>query len=124
VTTHLIVNKAYLAQHRETVRKLVAALVEITERINSNKAAATLILNGQLKKETGKTLKDEVIQKTMARVEFTWDPMSASLKQSAEASYRIGFIRKAPALDGIYSLDLLNEVLREKKLPLVEETTP
>ncbi len=124
VTTHLIVNKAYLANHRETMRKLIAALVEVTERINSDKTTATSILNGQLKKETGKALKDEVIQKAMTRVEFTWDPMCASLKQSAEASRRIGLIRKAPALGGIYALDLLNDVLKEKNLPLVEGLTP
>jgi hypothetical protein len=46
------------------------------------------------------------------------------LKQSAEASRRIGFIRQAPALGGIYSLDLLNDVLKEKNLPLVEGPTP
>lgn len=124
VTTHLIVNKTYLANHGETMKKLIAALVEVTGQINSNKTAAASILNRQLKKETGKALKDEVIQKAMTRVEFTWDPICASLKQSAEASRRIGFIRQAPALGGIYSLDLLNDVLKEKNLPLIGSPTP
>lgn len=124
VTTHLVVSKAYLAHNGPIIRNLIAALVEVTERINSDKTAARAILNDQLKKETGKTLKDEVIQKAMARVEFTWDPIALSLRRSAEASHRIGFIKSAPAIDGIYSLDLLNDVLMEMHLPPVQEPTP
>jgi len=123
VTTHLVVNRTFLADHPEIMQKLVAALVETTEEINSNKTAAASILNGQLKKETGRSLKDEVILKAMARVEFTWDPICSSLKQSAESSRRIGFIRTEPALGGIYSLRLLNDVLKEKKLSPVAGPT-
>jgi NitT/TauT family transport system substrate-binding protein len=124
VTTHLVVGRTFLADNQETMRKLIAALVEATERINSDKMAAAAILNEQLKKETGKALKDEVIQKAMTRVEFTWDPLCASLKQSAEASCRIGFIRKEPVLRGMYALSLLNGILKEKNLAPVEGPTP
>ena len=124
VTTHLVVNKVYLSHNREIVKNLIAALVEVTEEMNSNKMGAAIILNDQLKKETGKPLKSEVIQKAMNRVEFTWDPICPSLKQSAEAARRIGFIKTAPAIDGIYALGLLNEVLKEKNLPQIQEATP
>ncbi len=119
VTTHLVANRMFLADNQATMRKLIAALVDVTAEINSNKTAAATVLNAQLKKETGKALKPEVIQKALDRVEFTWDPLCASLKQSAAASRRIGFIRKDPALGGIYSLNLLNDVLKEKNLPPV-----
>ncbi len=124
VTTHLVVDRTFLADNQETMRKLIAALVEVTERINSDKTAAAAVLNEQLRKEAGKALMDGVIQKAMTRVEFTWDPICASLKHSAEASHRIGFIRKEPALGGIYSLSLLKDVLKEKNLPAVEGPTP
>ena len=124
VTTHLVVGRTFLVDNQKTVRKLIAALVEVTERINSDKVAAAAVLNEQLKKETGKALKNEVIQKAMSRVEFTWDPLCASLKQSAEASHRIGFIRQEPALGGIYALSLLKDVLKEKNVPAVEGPTP
>jgi NitT/TauT family transport system substrate-binding protein len=124
VTTHLIVDRTFLADNQGTMKKLIAALVEVTERINSDKTAASAILNEQLKKETGKALQGEVIQKAMTRVEFTWDPICASLKQSAEAAHRIGFIRQEPALGGLYALTLLNEVLKEKNLPPVEKPMP
>jgi NitT/TauT family transport system substrate-binding protein len=118
------VNKTFLADNQAVVRKLIAALVEVTERINSDKAAAIPILNDQLKRETGKALKAEVIQKAMTRIELTWDPICSSLKRSAEASHRIGFFKTAPKLDGLYSLRLLNDVLKEKNLPPVEGLSP
>jgi NitT/TauT family transport system substrate-binding protein len=124
VTTQLIVNKTYLADHADVIRNLLGALVDVTMTINSNKTAAIPILNEQIKKETGKSLKDEVIQKAMTRVEFTWDPVGSSLKKSAQDAHSIGFIRAEPMLQGLYSLKLLNDVLKEKGLPIVEEHSP
>jgi NitT/TauT family transport system substrate-binding protein len=124
VTTHLVMNKRYLTGHQGIVKNLIVALVEVTERINADKAAAAVILNDQIKKETGKTLKPEVIQRAMSRVEFTWDPICSSLKKSAAAAHTVGFFKKPAALNGIYSLDLLNEVLKEKNLPPVEGLAP
>ncbi len=124
VTTQLVVNKSYLADNSDTVRKLLSALVEVTLQINSNKTAAIPILNDQIKKETGKALKEEVIQKAMTRVEFTWDPICSSLKKSAAATHSIGLLRNEPVLQGLYSLKLLNDVLKEKNLPPVDERDP
>ena len=45
VTTHLVVSRTFLADNQETMRKLIAALVEVTERINSDKTAAATVLN-------------------------------------------------------------------------------
>ena len=117
-------NRTFLADNQDVVRNLIVALVEVTSRINSDKAAAIPILNDQLKRETGKALNAEVIQKAMTRIELTWDPICSSLKRSAEASHRIGFLRTAPELDGLYALSLLNEVLKEKNLPPVEGLSP
>jgi NitT/TauT family transport system substrate-binding protein len=119
-TTHLVVNKTFFADNQMLTRKLLAALIEVTQLINSNKPDAATILNDQLKKETGKSLKPEVIQRAIDRVEFTWDPIASSLKKTADAAHRIGFIRAEPQLRGIYSLNLLNEVLQEKNLPIAE----
>ena len=121
VTTHLIVSRTFLARNPELVRKLLEALVEVTQQINADKGAASRVLNAELKKETGKALPDAVITRAMERVEFTWDPIGASLRKSAGAAYQVGFLRTPPDLAGIYSLRLLNEVLQEKQLPPVAE---
>ena len=120
VTTHLIMSRVFLEDNQETVRRLLESLVEVTQEINSNKKASAAVLNEQIRQETGKTLQPAVIQKAMDRLEFTWDPACASLKQSAENSRRIGFIRADPQLNGIYYLSLLNSVLEQKNLPAVQ----
>jgi NitT/TauT family transport system substrate-binding protein len=116
VTTHLIVNKRVLAANQQLMKKLLAAHVAITQKINADKAAAVKILNAQLKKETGKALKPEVIGTALNRVELTWDPIASSLWKSAQIAYSAGFMKTRPRLEGIHSLNLLNAVLREKNM--------
>jgi NitT/TauT family transport system substrate-binding protein len=117
VTTHLVVSKAFLQKNPEGVKKLLRAHVEATQSLNKDKAAAATLLNGQLSKETGKELKAEVVQRALERVEFTWDPVSDSLHKGAQQAHEIGFIKTKPNLAGIYVLEPLNAVLKEKELP-------
>jgi NitT/TauT family transport system substrate-binding protein len=123
VTTHLIVSRKWLAANPALVKNLLAAHVEVTQQINADKPAAAKILNAELKKETGKALSEAVISRAMDRVEFTWDPISSSLYKSAEAAHKLLFLRTPPELKGIYVLDPLNEVLKEKNLPPIEQET-
>jgi NitT/TauT family transport system substrate-binding protein len=123
VTTHLVVNKEFLTRHQDLWAKLLGSHVEITQRINADKASAAKILNDQLKKETGKSLKPEVITRALERVELTWDPIPASLRKYANTAHRIRFLRKPPRLEGIYSLTLLNTALRERNLREVTDDT-
>jgi NitT/TauT family transport system substrate-binding protein len=120
VTTHLLASKTFLQKHPDLLKKLLSAHVAITQKINKDRNAAAAILNEQLNKETGKSLKPEVIRQAMDRVEFTWDPIANSLFKGAMSTFRIGFIKTEPDLKGIYSLDALNAVLAEKKLEPVQ----
>lgn len=119
VITQLIVSKEFLATSPKLVEKLVEALVEVTEQINADKGAAAKILNAELKVETGKALPEAVITRALDRVELTWDPIASSLRKSAEAAYRVGFVKTPPDLNGIYALQPLNNVLKAKHLPVV-----
>jgi len=119
VTTHLVVNRRFLAGNRGLVKRFLAAHVAVTRLIEADKAAAAVIVNGQLKRETGRSLRPDVIARSLDRVTLTWDPVASSLEKNAETAYSAGFLRRAPRLEGIYSLDLLNSVLQEKHLPEV-----
>lgn len=123
-TTQLVMTRAYLAQNPEVVRKLLEALVEITRKLRADPSGAATILNAQLKAETSKELKAEVIQRALHRVRFTWDPIAPSLSQSANAAFKVGFLRKPPQLDGLFALDSLNAVLKQKGLPPVSTAPP
>lgn len=120
VTTHLVVSRKFLAKNPELVKKLLQAHVEITQKLNADKAAAAAVVNAQIKADTGKALDADVIQKAFERVEFTWDPVSSSLFKSAQDAFEAGFLKAEPKLDGIYSLSLLNEVLKDKGLAEVK----
>jgi NitT/TauT family transport system substrate-binding protein len=119
VTTYLVVTREFLKEHRDIVKKLIAAHVDITQLLNSNKTAVVKILNEQIRHETSRALRPEVIKRAFDRVEFTWDPIASSLERQAQGAYAIRFLRHKPDLTGIYELGLLNEVLREKKLATV-----
>jgi len=117
VTTHLIVSRKLIQSNPELVKKLVSAHVAVTKKLNEDKNAATKILNDQLKVETGKSLQPEAISRALTRVEFTWDPVQASLFKGADAAHKVGFLKTAPKLDGIYSLNFLNDALKAQGLP-------
>jgi len=95
-------------------------LIDVTNAINADKDAAAKIMNEELKRETGKSLKPEVLENAMKRVEFTWDPIPSSLRESAEDLHAVGFLRQTPNITGIYQLDPLNQVLEGKHLPSVK----
>jgi len=120
-TTVLIMNRDFLATNPQLTKNLLKALVDVTRKINDDKSAAAGILNAQLKKETGKSLADVVITKAMERVEFTWNPVPDSLRKSAEAAHKIGFLRATPNLQRIFQLKTLNTVLREQSLSEIVE---
>jgi NitT/TauT family transport system substrate-binding protein len=124
VTAHRIVRPDYLKENPDVIKKLIAAHVNETQWINSNKEQAIREFNVQLKKLTGKELPEDVLTESLTRLEFTDDPIKPSLLKSANDAYDLGFLAKGkarPNLDGIYDLTLLNQVLSEKGLPTIED---
>lgn len=121
VTTHIIVSTKFLKQHRNLVKKWIKAHVELTEWINKNQPEAKRVLNGEIKKETGKALPQPVLDDSFSRLEVTYDPIRSSLFTSAKWAFEAGFLgRERPDLSGIYDLSILNEVLKEKGLKPVQ----
>jgi len=98
----------------------------LTQWIKVHPSEAKQIINSELQKITGKRLPDGVLKDAFGRLSITYDPVAASLFQSAQWAFHEGFLGKTqPDLSGIYDLSLLNEVLKEKGLPSVSaEPTP
>jgi NitT/TauT family transport system substrate-binding protein len=120
VTAQIIVSKKFLDKHPELVRRWILAHVELTEWINVNRGEAKNILNQEIEKMTGKALSKEVLDEAFARIKVTYDPIKRSLLTSAAWAFEQGFLGdKAPDLSGIHDLTILNNVLREKRLPEV-----
>jgi NitT/TauT family transport system substrate-binding protein len=125
VTANIIVRSDYLNENPDVIQKLLAAHVNETQWINSNKKEGIKEFNIQLKKLTGQNIPEDVLSEALTRLEFTYDPIRLSLFQSANDAYDLGFLAKGkarPNLVGIYDLTLLDQVLSEKGLPSVGDT--
>ena len=120
VTTHLVSSVRFQQRPPELLEKFVAAHVELTQWIQDHSAQARRLLSRELYAEMGRSLADDTLNQAWSRLEFTHDPVRETLVKSAEDAHRIGFLRQAPDLSRIYSLDALNTALRARQLPLVE----
>jgi NitT/TauT family transport system substrate-binding protein len=119
VTTHIVVRPDYLQNNPDVIKKLLEAHINETNWINSNKTAAIGPFNVELEKLTGKTLPEDILNASLSRIDFTYDPIKLSLLQDANDAYKLGFLPEQPDLSGIYNLTILDQALQEKGLPPV-----
>jgi NitT/TauT family transport system substrate-binding protein len=110
VTTVLLVRRAFLDEHPETVTALLKAQVAADKEIVADPAKAQTVVNGALKVLTGKSLKPAVIARAFQGISVTEDPLAPTLKLIAEHAFATGLVKKG-SLHGIYDLTLLRQVL-------------
>jgi NitT/TauT family transport system substrate-binding protein len=121
VTAVLIVRTQFLQQHPDIVKNWLGAHVELTSWIRAHPDEAKKMANAEIARLTGKGLDSAVLDDAWQRMEVTYDPLSASLYQSADRAFQLGFLGKEkPDLSGIYDLRLLNDVLAARDLPRVQ----
>jgi sulfonate transport system substrate-binding protein len=122
VTNNIVVRTDYLQNNPDVIKKLLAANVNETLWINSHKEQAAKLLNDGIKKLTGKTIPADVLNASLSRIDFTYDPLKLQLLQSANNAFDVGYLGKQrPDLSGIFDTTLLDQVLKEKKLPPLEQ---
>lgn len=109
-TTVLVVRTRFLEQHPDAVRKLLEGHVEANAFIAANENEAKMIVNAGIEKITSKRLAEGVIVEAWKNLRFTNDPIAPSLAASARHANQVGLLGRVD-LDGIYALQLLNEVL-------------
>jgi NitT/TauT family transport system substrate-binding protein len=119
VTAHIIVRPDYLQNNPDVIKKLLEAHIDVTNWINSDKTAAIEAFNVELQKLTQKTIAEDVLNISLSRIDFTYDPIRLSLFQDANDAYNLGFLPENPDVSGIYDLTILDQVLQERGLPPV-----
>lgn len=119
VTAQLIVRTDFLRQHPEVVKQWLRTHIDVTDWINAHPAEAKKLLNAEIEKATGKALPAAELDEAFSRLTPTWDPIRSSLLASANESVQAGLIHKLPDLSGLYDLNLLNQVLAEKKKKVI-----
>lgn len=117
VTTQVIASKKFLDERADLVKKFLVAQVDTVDFINKNPEEAKKIVNSEIERITGKALKQQVLDDSFKNLDTTYDPLAKTLFVSADHAFALGFLGDSkPDLSGIYALDLLNEVLKEKGL--------
>ncbi|NEA67947.1 aliphatic sulfonate ABC transporter substrate-binding protein [Streptomyces sp. SID12488] len=111
VITNIIVSQKFLKEHPKVVEAVLTGAVKTNAWINANPDKAKAAANAQLKIDSGKALKPEVIDPAWKSIQFTNDPLAATLNTEAEHAVKAGLLKK-PNLVGIYDLTLLNKVLK------------
>jgi NitT/TauT family transport system substrate-binding protein len=123
VTANIIVNPEYLRNNPDVIKKFLEAHVNETQWINDHKEEALKTFNVELKKLTGQTIPEDQLKEAFSRLELTYDPLKDTLIKSANDAFEVGFLSKTkPNLDGIFDLNILNEVLKENGLQSIGES--
>lgn len=112
VTTHIIVRTEFLKKYPAVVERFLRGHVKAVDFANNNPTEAKTVVNGAIDKLTSKPLKQETIDAAWSNLEFTFDPIKASLLKSARDAEDAGLLDPVD-LSGIYSLAILNRVLMD-----------
>ncbi|WP_328354337.1 aliphatic sulfonate ABC transporter substrate-binding protein [Streptomyces sp. NBC_00445] len=120
VITNIIVRQEFLKEHPKAVEAVLKASVEANKWINANPDEAKAAANKQLETDSGKALPAEVIDPAWTSIQFTDDPLAATLNTEAEHAVKAGLLEK-PDLKGIYDLTLLNKVLKAEGESTVDD---
>ena len=115
VTVHLVSSVKFLKEHPDLAKKWILAHVELTDWIHKNPDQSKELVNKEIKIETGFSLSQNVLNRAWNNVEFTYDPIPISLFKNARDAYQTGFFKQNPDVKEIYSLTLLDEILKEKE---------
>ncbi|HZB71182.1 MAG TPA: ABC transporter substrate-binding protein, partial [Acidimicrobiales bacterium] len=119
VTTHLLVRTDYLEENPANVKALIEGLLDAIDETNGDAARAQTQTNDGIEKITTKRLGDDTIAGAWENLEFTHDPVAASLQKSADDAIEVGLLDPVE-LDGIYDLSILNDLLAERGEPEVD----
>lgn len=117
-TTILIVNKTFLKANPNAVKALLTAQLNTQDWLANNQNQAVKAVNDGLKQAAGATLPNEVLDRALANLTFTADPIAASYQTLLANGVKAGVTQDAD-INGIFDLRLLNELLKDRNKPAI-----
>ncbi|MFF0287988.1 ABC transporter substrate-binding protein [Streptomyces sp. NPDC005262] len=120
VITNIIVSQKFLSEHPDVVEAVLRGSVNTNAWINANPDKAKASANAALKELSGKALPPEVIDPAWKSVQFTDDPLAATLDTEAKHAVQAGLLEQTD-LSGIYDLKPLNKILKAAGKPEVAD---
>ncbi|MFM8205874.1 MAG: ABC transporter substrate-binding protein [Actinomycetales bacterium] len=121
VTTHIIVNSDFLKKYPGTIRSILNGHLDSLNYIAKDSTKSKDAVQRQIERVTGKRLPDAVLDRAWTNLTFTADPISQSLRKSADDAVDVGLLTNlgSRGLSGIYDLRILNSLLKAKKAKVV-----
>ncbi|MFI7321989.1 aliphatic sulfonate ABC transporter substrate-binding protein [Streptomyces venezuelae] len=111
VVTNIVVSQKFLARHPRVVEAVLKASVATNQWMKDHPVRARRAANQQLATDAGKALPRPILETAWQSVDFTDDPLAATLRTQAAHAAQTGLLQH-PDLSGIYDLTLLNKVLK------------
>jgi NitT/TauT family transport system substrate-binding protein len=93
-TTVVVVRTAYLEKHPDRVEELLEAHVRSLGWLKKNPEEARALVNAELKRLTGKELPQAVLEEAWKRLEFTDDPLPATIHDFVAAATDLGYLSR------------------------------
>lgn len=110
-TAVVIVNKEFMEENEDVVKKFLKAHVDATNYIVENSDEACEIMNAQLLADTGKSLDDNIIKEAVKKIEYTWEIPRDSIMTYSKISGEQQFISKQPD-ESLFDSSLLDELTK------------
>jgi NitT/TauT family transport system substrate-binding protein len=121
-TTHVIASTRFLERHPGVVKAWLGAHVDAVQLVRDHTDETRAIVNTEIGRITTASLPTELLEAAIRHIDFTYDPLPASVSVMADHAFQLGFLGDtAPDLRDLYALDLLNDVLHERGLPPVAD---
>lgn len=114
-TAVVVARKEFLIKNPDVVEKFIKTHVELTDYIINNQEKAKKIVNNQIEELTNKSLSDSVLSSSFKRFTITNNPQKESIKEMMKLLVSSGYIKQEYDIKGIFQLDILNKVLKEKE---------
>jgi NitT/TauT family transport system substrate-binding protein len=120
-TAVLVVRKQFLLLHPDAVRAIVSVDINETIWISQHLSQAATDLNATIFANTGQGFSQSILNASLSRLTFTYQPLKTSVATQAMHAYELGWLAKDPTnLTGLYDLSILNSVLVARGLPPVD----
>lgn len=112
VTTHIIASDDFLEDRPDQAEALLGAHLEVLDFIEERPEEAREATNDHLFELSGNQLSEDVLEAAFENLTFTSDPIAPSLQGSADHAEAVDLLEPVD-LEGIYELDILNDLLSE-----------
>jgi NitT/TauT family transport system substrate-binding protein len=113
VVTNLVVSTKYLQQYPGTIDDLLQGLIDAQKEIADDPAKAQTTTNDAIGKITGTPIDSSVLKTAWDDVEFTVDPVAASLVEGAKHAQAVDLLKgDLTDLKQVYDLKPLNALLK------------